>query len=82
MSLVIKENCWKWDSAKGPFFMKYYEDVYLAQKVKMIHAELEKIDFPYHIKAERNEDAHILKQRWFEWRNSSDCAGRTKNYGS
>ena len=66
MSLVIKENCWKWDSTKGPFFMKYYEDLYVAQKVKMIHTTLEKIHFPFHVRAEVNDDAHILKQFWFE----------------
>ena len=66
MALVIKENCWKWDSSKGPYFMKYYEDLYVAQKVKLIHTTLEKIQFPYHVRAEINEDAHILKQRWFE----------------
>lgn len=66
MSLVIKENCWKWDSPKGSFFMKYYEDIFLAQKVKMIHQKLQSIDFPYHLSVEKNEDTHILKQRWFE----------------
>ena len=66
MSLVIKENCWKWDSSKGPYFMKYYEDLYVAQKVKIIHTTLEKLQFPYHVRAETNDDAHILKQRWFE----------------
>lgn len=71
MALVIKENCWKWDSSKGPYFMKYYEDLFVAQKVKMIHNTLEKLQFPYHIRAEKNEDAHILKQRWFEG-NSAD----------
>lgn len=72
MSLVIKENCWQWDSPKGSFFMKYYEDAFLAQKVKLIHHQLEKIKFPYHVPVERNEDAHIIKQRWYE--------GRSANY--
>lgn len=66
MALVIKENCWKWESSKGSFFMKYYEDVYLATKVKMVHNQLEKIQFPNHIISEKNEDAHILKQQWYE----------------
>lgn len=66
MSLVIKENCWKWDSPKGPYFMKYYEDDFVAQKVKSIHRELTSIKFPYHIALEENEEPHILKQRWFE----------------
>ena len=66
MSLVIKENCWKWDSPKGPYFMKYYEDDFVAQKVKSIHRGLKSIKFPYHIALEENEEPHILKQRWFE----------------
>lgn len=66
MSLVIKENCWKWESAKGDFFMKYYEDVYIAQKVKTIHKKLKSIQFPYHLNIENNGDTHILKQSWYE----------------
>ncbi|MGN7476762.1 phosphotransferase [Solibacillus silvestris] len=46
--------------------MKYYEDGFVAQKVKTIHRELEKIKFPYHIQIEDNEERHILKQQWFE----------------
>jgi thiamine kinase-like enzyme len=72
MSIVLKENCWQWDSSKGSFFMKYYEDAYLAQKVKSIHHQLEKIQFPYHVPVEKNEDDHIVKQRWYE--------GRSANY--
>ncbi|MEK3766524.1 MULTISPECIES: phosphotransferase [unclassified Solibacillus] len=66
MSIVIKENCWKWDTQKGSYFMKYYEDGFIAQKVKMIHRELENIQFPYHIPVEENEEPNILKQRWFD----------------
>lgn len=66
MSLVIKENCWKWDSPKGPYFMKYYEDGFVAQKVKLVHRELEKIHFPHHIAPEENVEPNIFKQRWFE----------------
>ena len=70
MSLVIKENCWKWESAKGDFFMKYYEDVYIAQKVKTIHKKLKSIQFPYHLNVEKNGDTHILKQSWYEGRSA------------
>lgn len=76
MSLVIKENCWKWESAKGDFFMKYYEDVYTAQKVKTIHKKLKSIQFPYHLNVEKNGDTHILKQRWYEGR-SADFSKRS-----
>ena len=38
----------------------------MATKVEMIHSQLEKIQFPYHITSEKNEDAHILKQQWYE----------------
>lgn len=72
MSLVIKENCWKWDTATGSYFMKYYEDLWLAQKVKFIHGQLQKIAFPFHVALERNEDEHIIKQRWIE--------GKSANY--
>ena len=40
---VIKENCWKWDAKDGSYFMKYYDDYFLAQKVTFVHEELEKI---------------------------------------
>ncbi|WP_341320868.1 phosphotransferase [Solibacillus sp. FSL H8-0523] len=66
MAHVIKENCWKWDAKDGAYFMKYYDDYFLAQKVTFVHEQLEKQQFKYHIPLEWNEDAHILKQRWFE----------------
>lgn len=66
MSIVIKENCWQWNSQNGRFFMKYYEDIGLAQKVKYVHHQLENIDFPYHMPLEHNEDGHILKQKWID----------------
>lgn len=66
MSIVIKENCWQWDSPKGRFFMKYYEDIWLAQKVKYVHQQLEDSNFPYHVPLEHNEDRHILKQKWID----------------
>lgn len=66
MSLVIKENCWKWETPKGIYFMKYYEDAFTAQKVKIIHQQLEHIQFPFHLHTEPNEDMHIFKQHWYE----------------
>lgn len=46
--------------------MKYYEDGFVAQKVKLVHRELEKIHFPHHIAPEENVELNIFKQRWFE----------------
>lgn len=46
--------------------MKYYENGFVAQKVKAIHRELENIQFPYHIPLVENEEPHIIKQFWFE----------------
>ena len=66
MAHVIKENCWKWDAKDGAYFMKYYDDYWLAEKVTFVHEQLTKQQFKYHISLEWNEDAHILKQRWFE----------------
>ena len=50
--------------------MKYYENGFVAQKVKAIHRELENIQFPYHIPLVENEEKHIIKQFWFEGKNA------------
>ena len=66
MSLLIKENCWKWDAEAKSFFVKYYKYRHVAEKVKMIHKYLGSIEFPYHIELKKNYDPHIIIQPWFE----------------
>lgn len=64
MALLIKENCWKWDSEKGAYFVKYYNHQHVAEKVRMIHKRLTSIDFPYSIPLQPNQDKQTIIQPW------------------
>lgn len=45
--MQIKNNIWKHETSKGTLFIKKYENSSVAQKVKLIHQQLEAIKFPY-----------------------------------
>ena len=72
MALLIKENCWKWDSTDGSFFVKYYRDLDVAEKVRYIHQKLAIVGFPYSIPLQVNKDRHVIIQPWIEGARSAD----------
>lgn len=73
MAYVIKENCWRKDTGDTSYFIKYYEQYVLAQKVRRIHKRLETVQFPHHIPLQKNMDPQTIVQQWLE--------GRSANYG-
>lgn len=66
MALLIKENCWKWDNGSGTYFVKYYNHLHVAEKVRMIHKKLSGIEFPYSISLKPNQDPQSIVQSWHE----------------
>ena len=66
MALVIKENCWRWDTNVESYFVKYYAQVQTVQKVRRVHECLASIDFPHHISLVKNLDPQTIIQPWMD----------------
>ena len=72
MAYVVKENCWRKDTGDKSYFIKYYEQNGLAEKVRLLHKRLESIQFPHAIALEKNIDRQTIVQQWID--------GRSANY--
>lgn len=66
--MQLKRNCWKWETTNGTFFVKFYDELYNAQRVKMIYEKLKKIDFPFIAPIRSNSAPHYIVQRWIDGR--------------
>ncbi|MFP3916432.1 phosphotransferase [Lysinibacillus telephonicus] len=62
--MQIKNNIWKHETSKGTLFIKKYENSSVAQKVKLIHQQLEAIKFPYVIPLKKSREPDLLVQLW------------------
>lgn len=62
--MQIKNNIWKHHTAKETLFIKKYDHRGIFEKVKLIHDQLEAIDFPYTIPLKKSEDPYLLVQSW------------------
>ena len=70
--MQLKENCWRYDTEKGAFFVKYYNDAYTAEKVRLIHAKLMKNHFPYIAPITSKKGTPYIVHKWVN--------GRPANY--
>ncbi|HWL13305.1 MAG TPA: aminoglycoside phosphotransferase family protein [Ureibacillus sp.] len=62
--MQIKSNIWKRETAQGTLFIKKYDQVNVAEKVKSIHSQLEDIGFPYVIPLVKSKDSDLVIQYW------------------
>lgn len=62
--MQIKSNIWKHETSNDILFIKKYENLAIADKVKFIHKQLEKIQFPYVIPLKKSKEPDLLVQRW------------------
>lgn len=72
MAYVVKENCWRKETTHGDYFLKYYDRLDVAKKVRLIHKRLAASQFTHHIPLERNIEEQTIVQRWI--------SGRSANY--
>ena len=66
--MQLKRNCWKWETTSGTYFVKFYDELYNAERVKMIYEKLKKIEFPYIAPIRSNSAPHYIVQRWIDGR--------------
>ncbi|QTD41597.1 aminoglycoside phosphotransferase family protein [Sporosarcina sp. Te-1] len=62
----IKENVWKVEDNGSKYSLKRYHSMSTAVKVKHVHEELEKMDFPHIVPVLPTEDRLLLQQPWME----------------
>lgn len=62
--MQIKNNIWKHETSKGTLFIKKYDNSSVADKVKLIHQQLEAIKFPYVIPLKKSKEPDLLVQLW------------------
>ncbi len=72
--MQIKNNIWKHETSKGTLFIKKYENPSVAEKVKLIHQQLEAIEFPYVIPLKKSKEPNLLVQLWQPNSMSADFA--------
>lgn len=66
--MQLKRNCWKWETTSGNYFVKFYDELYNAQRVKMIYEKLKNIDFPFIAPVRSNSAPHYIVQHWLDGR--------------
>lgn len=62
--MQIKSNIWKKETSKGTLFIKKYDHLHVAEKVKAIHSQLEEIRFPYILPLVKSKDEDLIVQYW------------------
>lgn len=62
--MQIKNNIWKHETSKGTLFIKKYDNSAVAEKVKLVHQQLEAIKFPYVIPLKKSKEPDLLVQLW------------------
>lgn len=62
--MQIKNNIWKKKTSSETLFIKRYDNLALAEKVKSIHHQLESIQFPYVIPLKKTREEDLLVQVW------------------
>ena len=62
--MQIKSNIWKKETSQGTLFIKKYDHINVAEKVKAIHSQLEDIKFPYVIPLVKSKDEDLVVQYW------------------
>ena len=70
--MQLKENCWRYDTESGAFFVKYYEDSFIANKVRFIHEQLTEQQFPYIAPVTSKRATPYIVHKWIE--------GKSANY--
>lgn len=70
--MKVKNNIWKKHTPQGTLFIKKYDNETVAEKVKLIHHELENIQFPYIIPVVKTKGANIFIQPWQHSSSSAD----------
>lgn len=70
--MQIKKNIWKHKTTNGTLFIKKYENSTLAEKVKFIHHQLERVQFPYVIPLKKSKEPNLLVQSWQHNSSSAD----------
>ncbi|MBD8026814.1 phosphotransferase [Ureibacillus sp. Re31] len=70
--MQIKNNIWKQETPNGTLFIKKYENVSVADKVKSIHKQLDKIKFPYVIPLVKSKERDLVIQLWQDNSYSAD----------
>ncbi|WP_413362886.1 phosphotransferase [Lysinibacillus sp. 3P01SB] len=69
--MQLKENCWRYDTETGAFFVKYYEDSFAANKVRFIHEQLTKQKFPYIAPMTSKRATPYIVHKWIEGKPAS-----------
>ncbi|MFF5996867.1 aminoglycoside phosphotransferase family protein [Lysinibacillus sp. KU-BSD001] len=79
--MQLKENCWRYDTEKGAFFVKYYDDAFIADKVRFIHKKLMKNHFPYIAPITSQKSTPYIVHQWVHGRpaNYEKTEDRTKS---
>ncbi|HWK24325.1 MAG TPA: phosphotransferase [Ureibacillus sp.] len=62
--MQIKSNIWKRETPHGTLFIKKYDNINVAEKVKTIHQQLSDIKFPYVIPLVKSKDKDLVVQYW------------------
>lgn len=62
--MQIKSNIWRHETSKGTLFIKKYDTLSVAEKVKLIHKQLETIKFPYVIPLVKSKEKDLVVQFW------------------
>lgn len=68
----IKKNVWKWENENGLFSVKKYATVEQAEKIRLIHQELQQLDKPFILPIMESVQEDFIIQPWFKGTHSVD----------
>ena len=68
----IKKNVWKWENENGLFSVKKYSTVEQAEKIRLIHQELQQLDKPFILPVMKSVQEDFIIQPWFKGTHSVD----------
>lgn len=62
----IKKNVWKWKNENGIFSVKKYPTIEQAEKIRLIHKELENMDKPFILPIIESTQQDFIIQPWYK----------------
>ncbi|QFF99548.1 hypothetical protein PB01_12300 [Psychrobacillus glaciei] len=68
----IKKNVWKWENENGLFSVKKYSTVEQAEKIRLIHQELQQLDTAFILPVMESAQEDFIIQPWFNGTHSVD----------
>ena len=72
----IKKNVWKWENENGLFSVKKYPTVEQAEKIRIIHQELQQLNKSFILPVMESVQEDFIIQPWFKGTHAVDYSSK------